>query len=1217
MSFRDTSGKGAPFNSLTRVVASFIFVLLISMVQGQAVIVNEIMASNDQTISDTDGNEHDWIELFNPGSVAISLVGYWLSDDSEEPMKHQLTGPESDLTIAPGGYLLLWASGDPSAGPRHLGFSLSADGEDVSIHTPDGSTQLDWAAFDEQTTDVSYGRSSDGSGPWMFFDQPTPGAPNNTSTGYVGFLSQPVFEVAPGFHASAPITRIFSAGGDVQVWYTLDGSEPSPNDVDGRTYLYKNQFSAAAGSSPGPFLEDTLHSFPYSGPIQLPDPTAAPNNLCVRNTVIGTPFHTPDTHVRKGIVLRAKAFKSGFIPSKTTTGTYFVTPGGTSPYTLPVLNVTSTPENLFGYEQGLLTAGADYDAWRVQNPSSTVNFATPANWHRDSEHPLHVEFIPENGVSPDFAVNAGFQMHGTSSVALPRKGMRVYFRGVYGTKALEYPMFNEQAYSDHKTWVIRQSGGDQDHTNLRDWTHQTMCATIGSDTQAARAVVLFINGEFWGVHQLIERYDDDYLVRHYGLEKGSIDLLTRNSEVNEGDAVHYTDLMNYVQGTVMTSEAAYNEVATRMDIANYIDHYSAQIFIGNADWPKNNIKFFRKRVPYTPDAPPGHDGRWRWLMYDTDYGFQLGNNYPPSLNFLDLVLTAAPNNTGARIFRKLMLNQRFKHEWINRHADLLNTAFAPAIVGQVIQTNRALIQHDMMEHFPRWRGDPGSLANWNQRLSVMTSYAVVRRGFARQEVITSLAVPAMHELTVDVSSPQHGYVRINSIDLLPTTYGVAADPYPWNGTYYETVPVTLTAHALPGFAFSHWEGAVSSSSPTIVHDPAGPDTLIAVFVPGVVCPEVQIHTWHFNDLGSGTVVDVQPDASLVPGARITYPGTGDGYMDATPDSEGTLLNGEEGTPAGRALRVRNPSDTRQLMITAPATGYRDVELSFATTRTSAGATEQLVEWTVDPAAEQWSPLAPTYPVGQQFEVRSFSLQGSTAAYDNPHLTFRITFQGPAASGSSGNDRFDNIAIHGKPLQVHEAMICQGEPVAFHGSEYDQPGDHLVEVPGILDCGHQVMLRIRETQLDTTVTASWDGLSAPFAQGTIQWLDCNNGLAPIPGATESDFHPEANGSYAVSMVHQQCAATSGCHAFLSVGVPVRAEEDGPAMFPIPARELATLHAGTTPIGTPYVLLDLTGATVATGMITGPRTDIPLSGLAQGTYVLHLHSTSRHVLRLIKI
>lgn len=143
--------------------------------------INEFMASNGESISDESGDHDDWVEIYNPGREPVDIGGFYISDDRSEPLKWQIPDwvPQK-TTIPPGGFLLLWADGEPEEGPLHLGFKLSASGESIILTDPDGESRIDELDFDEQTRNVSFGRKPDGGKVWEFFSEPTPGSSNST-----------------------------------------------------------------------------------------------------------------------------------------------------------------------------------------------------------------------------------------------------------------------------------------------------------------------------------------------------------------------------------------------------------------------------------------------------------------------------------------------------------------------------------------------------------------------------------------------------------------------------------------------------------------------------------------------------------------------------------------------------------------------------------------------------------------------------------------------------------------------------------------------------------------------------------------------------------------------------------------------------------------------------------------------------------------------------
>lgn len=153
-----------------------VFSLTVVPAGGEAPVlfINEVLADNSSVNSDEAGEFDDWIELYNPGNDSVSLLGLFLTDDPAVPNKWALP----DMTIPAGGFLLVWADNDVDQGPLHAGFKISANGKMVGLYTVDG-TEVDILGFGAQATDISFGRSPDGSSTTTTFDNPTPGATNN------------------------------------------------------------------------------------------------------------------------------------------------------------------------------------------------------------------------------------------------------------------------------------------------------------------------------------------------------------------------------------------------------------------------------------------------------------------------------------------------------------------------------------------------------------------------------------------------------------------------------------------------------------------------------------------------------------------------------------------------------------------------------------------------------------------------------------------------------------------------------------------------------------------------------------------------------------------------------------------------------------------------------------------------------------------------------
>lgn len=203
--------------------ALLLLFLFISPARAQ-VVINEIQASNGTTFFDEDGEAEDWIELYNTGSETVSLNGFGLSDDYENPFRWVIP----DVSIAPGDYLLIWASGKDRNSPAfnlHTNFSISSSGEEILLTEPDG-TRMDEIPPIPIPRDISYGRYPDGSDQFYFFERPTPGTENGGDR-YRQQLSAPQFSHEGGAITSS-VQLILTSPDGADIYYTLDGSEPQP-----------------------------------------------------------------------------------------------------------------------------------------------------------------------------------------------------------------------------------------------------------------------------------------------------------------------------------------------------------------------------------------------------------------------------------------------------------------------------------------------------------------------------------------------------------------------------------------------------------------------------------------------------------------------------------------------------------------------------------------------------------------------------------------------------------------------------------------------------------------------------------------------------------------------------------------------------------------------------------------------------------------------------
>jgi hypothetical protein len=203
-------------------VLCLLFALLVPR-PAAAQVINEFVSANNTSAVDQDYAASDWIELFNPTGATINLGGYGLSDNLAQPFKWVF--PE--VSLAPGTYLVVWASGKNRAIPGaelHTNFSISSEGEPLLLTRPNG-VRADELAPVWLSDDISYGRYPDGAATWRYFEQPTPGRSNNT-TPYPGLVRPPVFSRAGSTYVDAFNVELTAESG-AEIRYTLDGTAPN------------------------------------------------------------------------------------------------------------------------------------------------------------------------------------------------------------------------------------------------------------------------------------------------------------------------------------------------------------------------------------------------------------------------------------------------------------------------------------------------------------------------------------------------------------------------------------------------------------------------------------------------------------------------------------------------------------------------------------------------------------------------------------------------------------------------------------------------------------------------------------------------------------------------------------------------------------------------------------------------------------------------------
>ena len=872
----------------------------------------------------------------------------------------------------------------------HAGFSLSKDGESVVLTTPDG-TEHDRVDVPPLRRDVSYGRLPENPGVWRYFGEATPSGPN-TSEAFIGILDPPVFTLAPGFYPGPVVVDASHDDAGVVLRFTTNGRAPEADDG-----LWSGPLSLTSASW-------------RAGPLSLLRTTP------VEGDSRGYGWFSPIGDVPKARVIQVRAEKPGHLPSEAIGGTWWLGEGFSGRHKLPVVSLQIDSNDFFDNRRGIYVPGRLYDlggfgsdAWG--RPHANY-FQRGEDWERD----IHFEFFEDGGRA--VAGNLAVRLHGGGSRVLPQKTLRLYDRGGDG---LKYPFFADAGRRPQTAFsrlLLRNSGQDwytYGPTMMKDAYLQRLVSHLDFETQDYRPTVVYLNGEYWGIHNMRERIDTRYLARLFGVDPEQVDLLNNNASPKAGSAADFLALRNFIHNESMAVPTNYQYVRERIDISSFIDYHMANIFVANTDWPGNNIDYWRVRHEPDASAPKGHDGRWRWIMFDLDFCAQPGNVNVDMIQRLKTPTNGWPRpEWSLRMIRGLWESPEFVAEFCTRFADHLNTTFQNGRAHDLVDVMEAAIEDEIVAHFRRW-GRNTLLTAWRSNVQRLRDFANNRPAPVWSHLANHF--PTQGTSWVTVHQPGGGHVRINSIHLDGSlTVGVAGRPAQWQGRWFRAWPIEVEAIADDGMVFSHWQ-ETGGSEALVSMVPVANLTLTPVFVDAP--PSVLVHYWAFND-----EAELQEPSHTLGGGSLSV---ASGASGEAVSGNGQGFSGENNQRlmvAGGHLRVNNPMDT-DLVFALPTPGYHPHSLAYEARRSGSGAALHILSHSID-GGENWLPLASLVPPDGDPEVFRIALDAIAGAADNPDFAIRIEIR-QGIGGIVGNNRFDNVTLHAWPL---DGTIPPPEPRAM-------------------------------------------------------------------------------------------------------------------------------------------------------------------------------------------
>ncbi len=509
-------------------------------------------------------------------------------------------------------------------------------------------------------------------------------------------------------------------------------------------------------------------------------------------------------------VLKACVTAPGYLDSPVTTTNYLMNVS----HNTPILAVATDNLNLYG-------ATGIFD-----------------NWWLDWKKPAYIDYFDSTN-QHIFSSRAAMQMDGGAggSRSNPQHSFRLDpDHSILGDGPVNWGIIPDRP-SRHKYSQFYLRNGSNQYLIL-PYKDAAAVKLTGKGTNnyysAWRPVSVYINGSYFGLYELREKFDKEYFKIYDDANTDSLDILSLS--------YWYGGVLRPVEGSVdnfwKSVEAFnlidpadtlfWNKTDQLFDLENYNDYIIAESWIANTDWVYNNIKLYRSdKTGY----------RWRYCLIDLELSLAPNGWTDYTSDQIQYLLGVDPANPYINIWLKGIQNGRFKNYFINRYADLLNTAYLNDNILAIEQNMFDLTKTEMQNEYARW-GDPnnvfGQMLGFYQNHNTFHTQLSMRTEQVRNHLMSHFALANTVDMTLDVDPPGAGTIKISTI---------TPDVYPWQGIYFNGLPVRIEAIPNEGFGFYHWSpnGLIADTLNFVFNDTLATDitSFTAHFISTVSVPEPQ------------------------------------------------------------------------------------------------------------------------------------------------------------------------------------------------------------------------------------------------------------------------------------------------------------------------------------------------------------------------------------------
>lgn len=742
------------------------------------VLINEVCSSNFSAASDENGDYPDWIELYNAGNTEILLDGCFLTDDEKELEKYSLDG----VRIPSEGYTVVWLD-------RESGLRISRDGDELFLTDSKQGAYLDQVVVPALSYDTSYARKKDGREGWSVMS-PTPGKSNEEGRLLSAVsLEKPIFEYTGGFYEEAFDLHLYSPSGE-KIYYTLDGSLPCAD------------------------------SFVYEKPLRIKNDPSAENQYADRPDLAPSAYYTPDSPVDKAVVVRAACYDPFTDQiSEVVTETFFVGYQQKSEYSdMAVVSLVVDPKDLFDKEIGIYGNGKQYEAYleaaggkdgkvpdEYMDENGEIHYRYMASnaflrgkeWEREAS----IAYFDETHAHM-LTQDIGIRISGNSTRSAPQKSFNLFARDIYDDgEIIPYAFFEHGSLCS--TIKLRNGGGNSKGLKFLDAFLEKAARFRDVSIQDSRPCVVFLNGEYWGLYHIRERYQETYLSENYGLDPDQVMIIKAGNAVTSlpETAESYRYMLDVITECDLTYDDTYALACDLVDIQSLIDYCCINLYLDNRD-----VGFGYNTALWktTQEGTPYSDGKWRFMLYDLDECiFPDSSVWENRENWM----AEHPLMTEPAVL-SLLDHETFRQQFCITFMDLANTTFSYDRMHAMLEEWSSFYETQTIKDHQRFYDPLYDVKTYEREVSAIDAFFRDRRPFAMESLAKTFDLQGeLNRIRISVNIPSGGVVNVNTAKL--------DECRTWEGLYYSDFPVVVSAKPNEGYHFIGWQGDVSGTEETM------------------------------------------------------------------------------------------------------------------------------------------------------------------------------------------------------------------------------------------------------------------------------------------------------------------------------------------------------------------------------------------------------------------